>query len=228
MKKILIALTLSSALFATSATPAFAQTTDSPTTATKTAKSKKAAKDTAHAKSKKPLKAKKHSKKNAKAKAHTNSKKNLKATAKAKPTANDKAQAAAQKNLHDKQAKAAQSPQKMPFSSASDDDDREPELSGTKSADFSCEMGNKLTIYQNDQDDKHIAIRWNQHVSRLTRVSTTTGANRFENHKNGLVWIGIPAKGILLDSKKGQQLANECKNAAQATAGAGLLAAPNS
>ncbi|MBB3210935.1 hypothetical protein FHW67_000170 [Herbaspirillum sp. Sphag1AN] len=228
MKKILTALTLASALLATVATQAFAQTSDASATQAKTAKSKKTATGKAHAKSKKSAKTKAHGKKTVKAKPHSNSKKNVKSTAKAKPAANEKAQAAAQKNLRDRQAKAVQTPQKMPFSSASDDDDREPELSGTKSAEFSCEMGNKLTIYQNDQDDKHIAIRWNQHVSRLTRVATTTGANRFENHKNGLVWIGIPAKGILLDSRKGQQLANECKNAAQATAAAGVLAAPNS
>jgi hypothetical protein len=29
------------------------------------------------------------------------------------------------------------------------------------------------------------------------------------------VWIHIPAKAILLDSKKGQQLANECMNPQQ-------------
>jgi len=50
----------------------------------------------------------------------------------------------------------------------------------------------------------------------MHRVSTTTGAHRFENAKNGLVWIGIPAKGMLLDSKKGKQLANECRSPEQA------------
>lgn len=114
----------------------------------------------------------------------------------------------------------------MPFSSEAEDDDSEPEIGGTKSADFNCELGNKLTIYKNDEDDKHIAIRWNKHLNRLTRVATTTGANRFENHKVGLVWIGIPTKGILLDSKKGQQLANECKNMEPTTAE--VLAAPKS
>lgn len=109
-------------------------------------------------------------------------------------------------------AKADVPAEKMPFSSDAEDDDSEPEVGATKSAEFSCEMGNKLTIYKNDDDDKHIAIRWNRRIHRLTRVSTSTGANRFENRKVGLVWIGIPAKGILLDSKKGQQLANECKN----------------
>lgn len=102
-------------------------------------------------------------------------------------------------------------------------------MGGTKSAEFDCELGNKLTIYKNDADDKHIAIRWNKRINRLTRVSTTTGANRFENRKVGLVWIGIPAKGILLDSKKGQQLANECKNVEQTNAaGAAAAAAPKS
>jgi hypothetical protein len=81
--------------------------------------------------------------------------------------------------------------------------------------DFDCELGNKITIYQNDGDTNHIALRWKKRLHRLTRVSTTTGANRFENKLYGLIWIGIPAKGMLLDSKQNRQLANECKNAEQ-------------
>jgi len=76
---------------------------------------------------------------------------------------------------------------------------------------FHCELGNKLTIYRTAGDDQHIALRWKQRLLQMIRVDTSTGANRFENRKVGLVWIGIPAKGMLLDSKKGQQLANECK-----------------
>lgn len=138
-----------------------------------------------------------------------------------------KKQPAKKKAAHPKAAAVAAKPaEKMALSSDADDDENEPEIGGTKSADFHCEMGNKLTIYKNDDDDKHIAIRWNKRINRLTRVTTTTGANRFENRKVGLVWIGIPAKGILLDSKKGQQLANECKNAESTTAEA--PAAPKS
>ncbi|MBG7620670.1 hypothetical protein I5R65_14470 [Herbaspirillum sp. AP02] len=123
-------------------------------------------------------------------------------------------------------AAAAAPASKMPFSSDAEDDDSEPELGGTLSADFQCEMGHKLTIWKNEADDKHIAIRWDKRIHRLTRVETTTGANRFENRKMGLVWIGIPAKGLLLDSKKGQQLANECKNAEQMKAAAAPAATP--
>ncbi len=157
----------------------------------------------------------------AQAQSGTDTKPATKATAKKKVSKKAPAKKAA--------AAAAAPAAKMPFSSDAEDDDSEPELGGTLSADYQCELGNKLTIWKNESDDKHIAIRWNKRIHRLTRVDTTTGANRFENHKMGLVWIGIPAKGLLLDSKKGQQLANECKNADQlkaaAAAGAPAVAA---
>ena len=96
-----------------------------------------------------------------------------------------------------------------------DDDDKEPDLTGSVSIEYKCELGNHVTIFENAADDQHVALRWNKRLVRLKRVDTTTGAHRFENRRHGLVWIGIPAKGILLDSKKGQQLANDCKNPEQ-------------
>lgn len=95
-------------------------------------------------------------------------------------------------------------------------DEKEPDVAGMTAVAFDCELGNKLTIYNNASDDQQIALRWNKRLHQMTRVSTTTGAHRFEDSKNGLVWINIPAKGMLLDAKKGKQLANECRNAEQA------------
>ncbi|OGB23377.1 MAG: hypothetical protein A3I66_01555 [Burkholderiales bacterium RIFCSPLOWO2_02_FULL_57_36] len=99
--------------------------------------------------------------------------------------------------------------------SDTDEDDKEPDIAGSVSVDYKCELGNNVTIFENAADDKHVALRWNKKLVRLKRVDTSTGANRFENRRQGLVWIGIPAKGILLDSKKGQQLANDCKTPEQ-------------
>lgn len=106
---------------------------------------------------------------------------------------------------------------KIALSEDSDDEDSEPETSGSTLYNFNCELGNRITIFQNEGDEKFVAIRWNKHVLRLKRVATSTGANRFENHSAGLVWIGIPAKSMLLDSKKGLQLANECTLAQAST-----------
>lgn len=92
------------------------------------------------------------------------------------------------------------------------EDDDQPDVKGLQATAFNCELGNKITIYTDAANDQQIALHWNKRMHRMLRVATTTGAHRFENAKNGLVWIGIPAKGMLLDSKKGKQLANECRS----------------
>ncbi|WP_020655967.1 hypothetical protein [Massilia niastensis] len=99
----------------------------------------------------------------------------------------------------------------------------EPDITDTITTEYDCELGNKITIYTNEKDDAHIALRWKQRLHRLKRIGTTTGALRFENTHYGLVWIGIPTKGILLDSKQNRQLANECKNAQQAATVAAVV-----
>ena len=96
-------------------------------------------------------------------------------------------------------------------------DEAEPDITDTKVTEYTCELNNKVTIYSNENDNAHIALRWKKRLHRLERVGTTTGAMRFENTNFRLIWIGIPSKGILLDSRLNRQLANECKSAEQAT-----------
>jgi hypothetical protein len=110
-------------------------------------------------------------------------------------------------------AKAAAKPAAKPAEPNPEAD--EPDTTGDTTTEFNCELGDKITIYTNANDDKYIALRWKKRLHRLSRVGTTTGANRFENRLYGLIWIGIPAKGMLLDSKQNRQLANECKDAEQ-------------
>ncbi|MET3120509.1 membrane-bound inhibitor of C-type lysozyme [Oxalobacteraceae bacterium GrIS 2.11] len=96
-----------------------------------------------------------------------------------------------------------------------DEDDMTPDIDAGSTFEYHCELKDFLTIYTNGDDNNHIALRWKNRLYRLHRIVTTTGANRFENSKAGLVWIGIPTKGMLLDSRHGQQLANECKTTGQ-------------
>jgi len=110
-----------------------------------------------------------------------------------------------------KHKKAAAVEEEHPIASTEPD----PDVTGSVTVDFSCELGNKVTIYTNEEDTEHMALRWKKRLHRMTRVGTSTGASRFENTTFGLVWIGIPAKSMLLDSRANRQLANECKNADQ-------------
>ena len=97
----------------------------------------------------------------------------------------------------------------------SDKVDEKVDTVGHASTQYSCELGQKVTILRKPNDDKQITVRWRDRMHSLFRVTTTTGADRFEGPKSGLIWVGIPSKGILLDAHKGKQLANECKDAAQ-------------
>ena len=136
---------------------------------------------------------------------HPKAEKVLKAQAKKKPSKKAKAAVAGAAVAGTAAAAVAANPLEVD----------EPDITDTKVTEYACELGNKITIYTNDADDSHIALRWKQRLHRLARIGTTTGALRFENPHYGLIWIGIPSKGILLDSKLNRQLANECKNAEQ-------------
>ena len=114
-----------------------------------------------------------------------------------------------------KSTKKAAKPVEEAVPKGPDEEADEPVVTDSAVTEFDCELGNKITIYANTTDEAHIALRWKKRLHRLTRVGTTTGAQRFENKLYGLIWIGIPAKGMLLDSKLNRQLANECRNAEQ-------------
>jgi len=139
--------------------------------------------------------------------------------------------AATKKVIKKKTAKKKTAKKAIPAAATTTADDGEdegtPDVKTSVAVEYNCELGDKLTIYRNAEDQKHIALRWGKTLHRLTHVTTTTGAERFENHKYGLVWIGIPAKGMLLDSKQGHQLANECKSPEQAVAPASTAPAVN-
>jgi hypothetical protein len=45
----------------------------------------------------------------------------------------------------------------------------------------------------------------------MKAVNTQSGALRYEDGASGLVWIVITDKSMLLDTRQGKQLANECR-----------------
>ena len=77
---------------------------------------------------------------------------------------------------------------------------------------FSCEMGNKVELRMEGRVTDGVTLVWKGSSYMMSPVSTSTGAVRLENKGAGLVWIQIPSKSMLLNSKVGQQLANDCRN----------------
>jgi membrane-bound inhibitor of C-type lysozyme len=115
----------------------------------------------------------------------------------------------AKKTVKAKPVKVAKASNK---SAEIDASEPEPNIEQSSDTEYKCELGNSLVMYAHPEDNKSLAMRWKNRLYKLTRVETSTGAHRFENEKIGLVWINIPSKGMLLDSRRGHQLANECKS----------------
>lgn len=81
-----------------------------------------------------------------------------------------------------------------------------------KAGHVSCEMGQGFDVRKVDTSSS-VELVWKKKDYVLKKVNTTTGAYRYEDAASGLVLIQIPAKMLLLNSKLGQRLADECKPA---------------
>ena len=75
---------------------------------------------------------------------------------------------------------------------------------------YGCEYGQKLEIQRNVRANQ-IELQWQGKSHTLQRYDSTSGLPRYEDRQNGLLWIDLPWKGVLMDVNSGRPLANECK-----------------
>lgn len=76
---------------------------------------------------------------------------------------------------------------------------------------YRCELNRRVTLRRVAADGRSVVLNWLGKDHTLDAVQARTGALRFENPASGLMWLVIVGKSMLLDTHRGQQLANECK-----------------
>ena len=76
---------------------------------------------------------------------------------------------------------------------------------------YHCEHEQNVEVQRDAVDPNLIRINWDGRQYGLTRHDSYSGLPRFEDRGNGLLWIDLPWKSVLLDTSNGQPLANECK-----------------
>jgi hypothetical protein len=76
---------------------------------------------------------------------------------------------------------------------------------------YRCELNRVVDIRQVTSDLSSAVVRWNKREYTLRAVNAESGALRYEDERSGLVWIVIAGKSMLLDARRGKQLANECR-----------------
>lgn len=76
---------------------------------------------------------------------------------------------------------------------------------------YGCEFGLKVEIQRDMRNANSIELNWQGGRYTLQRYDSTSGLPRYEDRQNGLLWIDLPWKSVLMDTSSGRPLANECK-----------------
>ena len=78
-----------------------------------------------------------------------------------------------------------------------------------------CEMGNVVQITPDAQNRGVFLLQMGKHRFHLSPVPSATGAIRLEDAKAGAMWLQLANKSMLMNSKLGQRMADECQSPAQ-------------
>lgn len=89
-----------------------------------------------------------------------------------------------------------------------------------------CELGTSVTVAADPKAPGHFEVTGKGFKYQMLPVATSTGAIRLEDRDGGAVWLQIGNKSMLMDQKRGQRMADECKNPAQFAVAEALLKAP--
>lgn len=84
-----------------------------------------------------------------------------------------------------------------------------------------CEFNQTVSVDAMKDKPGHFKVGFNKAAYVMTPQETSTGAVRLEDKRNGIVWLQIPSKSMMMNQKVGQRMVDGCMHAEQrAQAGA--------
>ncbi|MCH7345895.1 hypothetical protein LZ017_21205 [Pelomonas sp. CA6] len=76
--------------------------------------------------------------------------------------------------------------------------------------DVHCEFNQKVQITPDADKPGRFKLQFGKQVFHMAPEPTTTGAVRLEDKKAGVVWLQIPSKSMLMNTKVGQRMVDSC------------------
>lgn len=81
-----------------------------------------------------------------------------------------------------------------------------------------CEFDQQVSVEAIAGKPGHFRVGYKKATYTMVPEETTTGAVRLEDKKAGVIWVQIPSKSMLLNSKIGQRMVDSCTQAQQRAA----------
>lgn len=76
---------------------------------------------------------------------------------------------------------------------------------------YRCEEGRKqLGVERVRYDSDQVVVRWEGKRYTLARDVSFSGLPRYEDRQNGLLWVDLPWKSVLLNTKTERPMAADC------------------
>ena len=89
-----------------------------------------------------------------------------------------------------------------------------------------CEAGAMIQITEKINAPGRFVLKLKNENFNLMPVASLIGAIRLEDAQQGAVWIQLANKSMLMSSKLGRRLADECQSPAQSTVAQAMKLAP--
>lgn len=80
---------------------------------------------------------------------------------------------------------------------------------------IACELGAHVTVTPDSARPTGFVVQLAGHVFHMSPVVSSTGAVRLEDAKSGAMWLQLGNKSMLMNTKLGQRMADECQSPAQ-------------
>ncbi len=81
-----------------------------------------------------------------------------------------------------------------------------------------CEFNQRIQVHPVDGQPGYFTVSHQGRHYRMLPRETATGAVRLEDPANGIVWLQIPAKSMLMNARRGQRMVDSCMHADQRAA----------
>ena len=81
-----------------------------------------------------------------------------------------------------------------------------------------CEFNQTITVEPWTEHPGHFKVAYKNATYTMVPEETTTGAVRLEDKHAGVMWLQIPSKSMLMNSKIGQRMVDSCTHAEQRVA----------